>query len=138
MGYQPQPARPEYSPASFPTQGAYPSTAPAARLPISPESLDTHREISRTLDQLAERCESQGMYDKADQLRELARQNRMSARAIHGHLSTMPMPMPYAVPAGYYPEPGPMMLPPGVNPTLNPPTPPPALPIAQPIAVPRY
>jgi hypothetical protein len=130
-----------------------PALPPAPnKTPVSGEALETHREISRTLEQLAERCETQGLYTQADELRGQAQEFRMRARVIHGHLAALPLPPPpsfgqmppahygqqpmaYPMPAAYYPEPAP---------TLTPPQAPiPAvysqpLPIALPIMVPRY
>jgi hypothetical protein len=141
-------------------------TPPAPnKTPVSGEALETHREISRTLEQLAERCESQGLYTQADELRTQAQEFRMRARVIHGHLAALPLPppsfgqmthpaygpmlqpmygqlapsaygqVPYAVPPMYVPESAPSLTPPA---PLVPASYPQPLPIAQPMLVPRY
>lgn len=165
MVSQPWPA--EWVPANSPAPGACACPSPATyagpstcagpspasgKTPVSGEALETHREISRTLEQLAERCESQGLYAQADELRGQAQEFRMRARVIHGHLAALPpahpmygqmpppaygtLPLPYAVPSMYIPEPAPSLSPPPSP--LVPAGYPQPLPIAQPMVVPRY
>ncbi len=145
--------------ASVPSRWVAPSINPAVT-PIRPElhpvALETHREISRTLGQLAERCEAQGLYQQADALRAQATDFRTSARMIHGNLieqGCMMGQMPGAQPVAWYPAPPMMPYPmpapptyaPEPMPTFGPPSSPVApatypqpLPIAQPMMVPRY
>jgi hypothetical protein len=158
----PQLAMVPHGPMAYPPFARAPKLAPApapmmaARMAMNPELLDAYREISRTLDQLAERCEANAMYEKADELRDLAREYRMDARMIHGHLSALAplpgpmlgaqpvawfptppmMPYPMPVPGAYAPEPMPTFGPPAAPTT--PVTMPQPLPIAQPMMVPRY
>lgn len=163
MAMVPQPQRHEWL-APVAASCVAPCTAPAvaaARPAVSPEMLEFHREVSRTLDQLAERCEAQGLFEKADELRDLAQEYRMGARVLHQHLNAMsfPMgPMPAVNPVAWYPTapmmPAPMMPYPMPAPAMYVPEPTPTfgtmpspvapaaqpqpLPIARPLVLPRY
>jgi hypothetical protein len=156
LAHAPQPPRADWTPAmTCPAPGtcqapanSYGAAPTPMRMPVTGETLDTYREISRTLGHLAERCEAQGLYDQADELRDMAQEYRMSARVVHGHLSAMPLPQPmygqmpqhmlpppYAVPTMYIPDQAPSLAPPVAPATYPQPQP---LPIAQPMMPPRY
>lgn len=149
----PQPQRVEWAAAAHgPIPGPAVCHTPAtlAKSPVTGETLETYRDISRTLGHLAERCEAQGLYDRADELRDLAQEYRMSARVVHGHLSALSVPqpfmdqsmfgqlpmLPYPGPSMYQPEPAPALAPPPAP--LVPAGYPQPLPIARPMMPPRY